>query len=83
MNALVGQKAKANFALSWLVSDERADDGGRKDGGDFCSAGAGGDLRRGGKFKVLHDSFRQWENVLNAVANFPNWMAIAGNRTVA
>ena len=79
MNALVGQKAKANFALSWLSSDERADDGGRKDGGDLCSAGAGGDLRRGGEFEVLHDSFRQWENVLNAVADLPKRMAIAGN----
>ena len=44
MNALVGQEAKANFSLSWLVRDERADDGGRKDGGDFTSAGAGGHL---------------------------------------
>ena len=55
MNALVGQEAKANFSLSWLVRDERADDGGRKDGGDFTSAGAGGHLRGRYEFEVLHD----------------------------
>ncbi len=55
MNALVGQEAKANFSLFWLVRDERADDGGRKDGGDFASTGAGGHLRGRCKFEVLHD----------------------------
>lgn len=55
MNALVGQEAKANFSLFWLVRDERADDGGRKDGGDFASTGAGAHLRRRCKFEVLHD----------------------------
>ena len=44
MNALVGQEAKANFSLFWLVSNKRAHDGCRKDGGDFTSAGAGGHL---------------------------------------
>jgi hypothetical protein len=27
MNALVGQEAKANFSLFWLICDEGADDG--------------------------------------------------------
>ena len=45
MNALVGQEAKANCSLFWLIRDEGADDGGRKDGGDFTSAGAGRHLR--------------------------------------
>lgn len=44
MNALVGQKAKANFSLFWLVSNKCADDGGRKDGGNFISTGAGAHL---------------------------------------
>lgn len=44
MNALVGQEAKANFSLFWRFCDDGADDGGRKDGGDFASAGAGGHL---------------------------------------
>ena len=55
MNALVGQEAKANFSLFWLVRDEGADDGGRKDGSDFASAGAGGHLRGKCEFEVLHD----------------------------
>jgi len=55
MNALVGQEAKANFSLFWLVRDERADDGGRKDGGDFSSTGAGAHLRGRCEFGVLHD----------------------------
>ncbi len=40
MNALVGQEAKANCSLFWLIRDEGADDGGRKDGGDFASTAA-------------------------------------------
>ncbi|WP_275672478.1 hypothetical protein [Thermomonas alba] len=32
MNALVGQEAKANFSLFWLISSKGADDGSRKDG---------------------------------------------------
>jgi hypothetical protein len=55
MNALVGQEAKANFSLFWLIRDEGADDGGRKDGGDFTSTGAGGHLRGRCEFEVLHD----------------------------
>lgn len=55
MNALVGQEAKANCSLFWLVSDKRADDGRCKDGGDFASTGAGGHLRGRCKFEVLHD----------------------------
>ena len=55
MNALVGQEAKANCSLFWLGGDEGADDGGRKDGGDFACAGAGGHLRGRGEFEVLHD----------------------------
>ena len=37
MNALVGQEAKANFSLFWRFCDDGADDGGRKDGGDFAA----------------------------------------------
>ena len=44
MNALVGQEAKANFSLFWRFYDYGADDGGRKDGSDFTSTGAGGHL---------------------------------------
>ena len=55
MNALVGQEAKANFSLFWRFCDDGADDGGRKDGGDFASAGAGGHLGRRCKFEVFHD----------------------------
>ena len=55
MNALVGQEAKANCSLVLLVCDEGADDGSRKDGGDFTSTGAGGHLRGRCKFEVLHD----------------------------
>lgn len=45
MNALVGQEAKANFSLFWLIRSKGADDGSRKDGGDFASTGAGAHLR--------------------------------------
>ena len=45
MNALVGQEAKSNFSLFLIVASERADDGCRKDGGDFTSTVAGGHLR--------------------------------------
>ena len=55
MNALVGQKAKANRSLFWLIRDEGADDGSRKDGGDFASTGAGSHLRGRCEFEVLHD----------------------------
>jgi hypothetical protein len=55
MNALVGQEAKANFSLFWRFCDDGADDGGRKDGGDFTRAGAGGHLRGRCEFEVLHD----------------------------
>ena len=55
MNALVGQEAKANFSLFWRFCDDGADDGGRKDGGDFTSACAGGHLRGRCEFEVLHD----------------------------
>ena len=44
MNALVGQEAKANFSLFWLIRNDGADDGGRKNGGDFASTGVGGHL---------------------------------------
>lgn len=55
MNALVGQEAKANCSLLRLISNERADDGGREDGGDFASTGAGGHLGWRCKFEVSHD----------------------------
>jgi hypothetical protein len=55
MNALVGQEAKANFSVSRLVCDVRADDGGREDGRDFTRSGAGGHLGWGWQFEVLHD----------------------------
>ena len=45
MNALVGKEAKANCSLFWRIRDEGPDDGSRKDGGDFASAGAGAHLR--------------------------------------
>ena len=55
MNALVGQKAMANLSLFWLSRDEGADDGSRKDGGDFASTGAGAHLWGRCEFEVLHD----------------------------
>lgn len=55
MNALVGQEAKANFSLFWLICSKGADDGSRKDGGDFSSTGAGAHLRGRCEFEVLHD----------------------------
>ena len=55
MNALVGQEDKSFCSLFWIVCDEGADDGGRKDGGDFASTGAGAHLPRRCKFEVLHD----------------------------
>lgn len=55
MNALAGQKAKANFPLFLACIKLAADYGGRKDGGDFASAGAGGHLRGRCEFDVLHD----------------------------
>jgi hypothetical protein len=55
MNALVGQEAKSNFSLFLIVASECADDGCRKDGGDFASAGAGAHLRGRRQFEVLHD----------------------------
>ena len=55
MNALVGQEAKANFSGFLLICDEGADDGSRKDGGDFASTGAGAHLRGRCEFDVLHD----------------------------
>lgn len=38
MNALAGQKAKANFPLFLACIELATDDGGRKDGGDFRRA---------------------------------------------
>lgn len=55
MNALLGQEAKANFSLFGLIRSKCADDGSRKDGGDFASTGAGAHLRGRCEFKVLHD----------------------------
>ena len=55
MNALVGQEAKANFSLFWFIRSKGADDGSRKDGGDFASTGAGAHLRGRCEFEVLHD----------------------------
>ena len=55
MNALVGQEAKANFSLFGLIRSKGADDGSRKDGGDFASTGAGAHLRGRCEFEVLHD----------------------------
>ena len=55
MNALVGQEAKANFSLIRLIRSKGADDGSRKDGGDFASTGAGAHLRGRCEFEVLHD----------------------------
>ena len=55
MNALVGQEAKANFSLFGLIRSKGADDGSRKDGGDFASTGAGAHLLGRCEFDVLHD----------------------------
>ena len=55
MNALVGQEAKVSFSLFWPFCDGGADYGGRKDGGDFTSADAGGHLRGRCDFDVFHD----------------------------
>lgn len=55
MNALVGQEAKANFSLFELIRSKGADDGSRKDGGDFASTGAGAHLRGRCEFEILHD----------------------------
>jgi len=57
MNALVGLEAKANFSLFGLIRSKGADDGSRKDGGDFASTGAGAHLRGRGEFDVLHDGY--------------------------
>jgi len=67
MNALVGQEAKANFSLFWLFCDDDADDGGRKDGGDFACAGGGRHLCRRGEFEVCHDGSKelQWSGILS------------------
>ena len=85
MNALVGQEAKSNCSLFWLIRDERANNGGRKDGGDFASAGAGGHLRGRCEFEVLHDGSEELQ---------PSWIicpifstrwqrrAMAGNRQI-
>lgn len=55
MNALVGQEAKANFSLFLFIRSKGADDGSRKDGGDFASTGAGAHLWGRCEFEVLHD----------------------------
>ena len=59
MNALVGQEAKASpcriGSLFWLIRSKGADDGSRKDGGDFASTGAGAHLWGRCEFEVLHD----------------------------
>lgn len=55
MNALVGQKAKANFSLFLALSKLTADDDSRKDRRDFAGACAGRHLGRGFEFDVLHD----------------------------
>ena len=55
MNALVGQEAKANFSQFWFIRSKGADDGSRKDGGDFASTGAGAHLWGRCEFEVLHD----------------------------
>jgi hypothetical protein len=59
MNALIGQEAKANRALFQPGRPEGTDDGGRKDGGDFASTGAGAHLCRRCKFEVSHDGSRE------------------------
>ena len=63
MNALVGQEAKANFSLFWLIRSKGADDGSRKDGGDFASTGAGAHPRRRCEFEVLHKAFSRIETM--------------------
>lgn len=55
MNALVGQEAKANFSLFWLIRSKGADDGACENGGDFASTGAGAHLWGRCEFEVLHD----------------------------
>ena len=85
MNALVGQEAKANFSLFGLIRSKGADDGSRKDGGDFASTGAGAHLRGRCEFDVLHDGSEELQ---------PSWIicpifstrwqrrAMAGNRQI-
>jgi hypothetical protein len=82
MNALVGQEAKANFSLFWRFCDDGADDGGRKDGGDFASAGAGGHLRGRCEFEVLHDGSEELQPSSDDVRDVPKRMAIPGNRLI-
>ena len=55
MNALVGQKAKANCSLLWLIRNDGANDGCRKDGGNFASTGAGRHTFRRRKFAIFHE----------------------------
>lgn len=55
MNALVGQKAKANCSLLWLIRTKGTNDDCRKDGSDFASTGAGGHTFRRRKFAIFHE----------------------------
>ena len=59
MNALVGQEDKFIRTLFLLVYGVRADDGSRKDGSDFSSAGAGAHLPGRCEFEVLHDGSKE------------------------
>jgi hypothetical protein len=79
MNALVGQEAKANFSLFGRFCDSGADNGGRKDGCDFASAGAGGHLCWRCKFDVLHDGLRGIATVRNSEPDPSDRMAPQGN----
>lgn len=78
MNALVGQEAKANFALFLPIRSKGADDGRREDASDFSSTGGGLHPRGIWKFEVLHDGSRESKPsvmVREAVRN--GWQRIA------
>jgi hypothetical protein len=85
MNALVGQKAKSNFSLFLIVASECADDGSGEDGGDFAGTGAGGHLRGGGEFEVLHDGSKELQPSWRICPIFSiGWQRreMAGNRRI-
>lgn len=59
MNALAGSKSKLNFSLFLGSCKLSADNGSRKDQGDFTSSVAGRHLRWAYKFDVLHIGSRE------------------------
>jgi hypothetical protein len=55
MNALVGHKAKSNLSLFLIFSSEGANNGRRKDGGNFANSGGPRHPGRVREFDIFHD----------------------------